>query len=37
MADEAQKAQRVFKTAWLAREAKKARIKDDELCAAVRW
>jgi hypothetical protein len=32
----ARKALRVFKTAWFSKAARKARIKDDELCVAIR-
>lgn len=32
----AEPSQRAFKTAWFARAARKARIKDDELCEAIR-
>jgi hypothetical protein len=36
MADLNEKSARVFKTAWFSRVAKKARITDKELCAAIR-
>jgi len=36
MADQAAQAERSFKTAWFSKAAKKARISDDELCAAIR-
>ena len=36
MASDAEKAQRVFKTAWFAKAARKARIADEELCSAIR-
>ncbi len=32
----AEKAERVFKTAWFSKAAKKAHIPDSELCAAMR-
>lgn len=35
MIESARKSERVFKTAWFSRTAKKARIKDDELCKAI--
>jgi hypothetical protein len=35
MIETAKKNQRVFKTAWFSKAAKKARIKDDELCEAI--
>jgi len=36
MADRAKAVERVFKTAWFSKAAKKASITDDELCLAVR-
>jgi hypothetical protein len=36
MADRAGRSERVFKTAWFARAARKARIADIELCSAIR-
>jgi hypothetical protein len=36
MASRVGKAERVFKTAWFAKAAKKASIRDDELCSAIR-
>ncbi|MGB8260711.1 MAG: type II toxin-antitoxin system RelE/ParE family toxin [Terracidiphilus sp.] len=36
MDDQAQGTQRVFKTAWFSRAARKARIPDAELCTAIR-
>ena len=35
MANQAGKSERVFKTAWFAKAARKAHIPDDELCAAI--
>jgi len=34
--DQAGKSERVFKTAWFTKASKKAHIKDDELCIAIR-
>ncbi|MGH9599832.1 MAG: type II toxin-antitoxin system RelE/ParE family toxin [Terracidiphilus sp.] len=36
MANEAQRSERVFKTAWFSKAARKALIDDDELCTAIR-
>jgi hypothetical protein len=36
MASQPVKSERVFKTAWFSKAAKKAHIPDDELCAAIR-
>ena len=36
MATQAGKSERVFKTAWFSKAAKKAHIADDELCAVIR-
>jgi hypothetical protein len=36
MANLAEKAERVFKTAWFSKAARKAHIPDSELCAAIR-
>jgi hypothetical protein len=36
MANQAAQAERVFKSAWFSKAAKKARIPDDELCTAIR-
>ena len=36
MVSQAGKSERVFKTAWFAKAARKAHIPDDELCAAIR-
>jgi hypothetical protein len=36
MATQAGKSERVFKTAWFSKAAKKAHISDDELCTAIR-
>ncbi len=36
MADQAGRSDRVFKTAWFSKAARKAHIADDELCSAIR-
>lgn len=36
MAAHAEQAERIFKTAWFAKAARKAHIPDDELCSAIR-
>ena len=36
MASQAERPERVFKTAWFSRAARKAKIRDNELCAAIR-
>lgn len=36
VADRRQKSERVFKTAWFAKAARKAHIPDEELCSAIR-
>jgi hypothetical protein len=36
MATQAGKSERIFKTAWFSKAAKKARVADDELCSAIR-
>jgi hypothetical protein len=36
MANRSGRSERVFKTAWFSKAAKKARITDDELCSAIR-